>query len=231
MKKLGILALSFLFSNFFMVGVSAITINTDTENKIDMPYNLYLDKTNYIDFKDMAGATKFYQIVDVTENKEITDYIDEYILSAQYLLYQEEEKFNNLENGSLEAEHINSNMLIIKGSISDNVKNENFKTLINDDPNETKWIPLTENIIPIDDITKNRYYIVWIKAVNNGTPIYEYHAYKAINSDYFSKSSSNSTTEVENPDTGIEHTILFVTVSTLILVGSGLVVNRNKESY
>ena len=55
--------------------------------------------------------------------------------------------------------------------------------------------------------------------------------YKALNSNYYSNSNSNANNDVENPDTGIEHTLLFITVGALVLVGSVLVVNRNKESY
>ena len=195
-----------------------------------MPYNLFIDNTNYIDFVNIDGATKSYQIVDVSENLEIVDYIDNSIMPLLNNLYDAEVEFGKYEAGTNESTNANNNIEFIKGEIDSKVKSDNFKTLV-EDYNDSNWLLLTENIIPTNNVEKNKYYIVWVKTVNNNTTTYEYCAYKAIDSNYYSNSSSNTKTEVENPDTGIEHTILFVTVGALILIGSGLVVNRNKESF
>ena len=36
---------------------------------------------------------------------------------------------------------------------------------------------------------------------------------------------------VENPETGIGHTLLYVGVALSVVLGSALVINKNKESY
>lgn len=227
MKKLGILVLSFLFTTLFMVDVNATTVVVDPSDKIDMPYNLFVDQTNYITFdSSLSGTTKSYQIIDVSNNSDIINYIDNNIMSLLATLNQKEEEFSKYESGTTESINLNNDITLIKETIYTDIKNDNFKTLVND-PVETGWLTLTENVIPTNSITKDGYYIVWVKAENAGATTYEYHAYKALNSN----SNFNTNNEVENPDTGIEHTLLFITVGALILVGSGLVVNRNKESY
>lgn len=230
MKKMGILVLSFLFTSLFMVDVNATTVVVDPSDIINMPYDLFINSTNYITFdSSLSGATKSYQIIDVSNNTDIVNGIN---TSIEHLksLHQWEEKFNEYEAGTTESDGANSNILYNKSSIDTLFKSDNFKTLV-PDYNDTDWLTLTENVIPTDNIKKDGYYIVWVKADNAGATTYEYHAYKAFNSNYYSNSNSNTNNEVENPDTGIEHTLLFITVGALVLVGSGLVVNRNKESY
>jgi len=230
MKKLGILVLSFLFTGLFMVDVNATQVVTDPNNDIKMPYNLFADGMNYIDFGSYSSGTMSYQLVDVSSNTGIVNYIDNNIMPLLHNLNDAEIEFGKYEAGTNESINANSNIEFIKGEIDAAVKSDNLKILV-EDYNEANWLTLTENLIPTNNITKDGYYIVWIKVENGGTSIYEYHAYKAINSNYYSNSNSNSSNEVENPDTGIEHTLLFITVGALVLLGSGLVVNRNKESY
>ncbi|MBE6140158.1 MAG: LPXTG cell wall anchor domain-containing protein [Firmicutes bacterium] len=230
MKKLGILVLSFLFTSLFMVDVNATQVVTDPSNNIKMPYNLFVDSTNYVIFENMNGATMSYQIVDVSNNSEIVNYIDKELMPLLRNLDMVEEEFGKHEANTNESNNALADMNYIKEEIDSAVKSDNLKTLISD-YNDSTWLSLTENIIPTANITKNKYYIVWIKTENGGVTTHEYHAYKAIDTNYYSNSNSNTTPEVENPETGIEHTILFVIVGTLILVGSGLVIDRNKESY
>jgi len=231
MKKLGLLVLSFLFTSLFMVDVNATSVVVDPNENIKMPYNLFVDSTNYITFdSSLSGATKSYQIVDVSGNTEIVSYIDGSIMPLLNSLHDAEVEFGKYEAGTTESTNANNNIEFVKSSIDDSVKSDNFKTLV-PDYNDVNWLSLSENVIPTNNIKKDGYYIVWVKADNAGATTYEYHAYKALNSNYYSNSNSNTNNEVENPDTGIEHTLLFITVGALVLVGSGLVVNRNKESY
>ena len=227
MKKLVMLVLSFIFSFCFISNVCATEVVVDPNNDIEMPYKLLVDDTNYISFKNDIGATKYYQIVDVSNNTEIVNYIDENIVGKLNNLAEKEIEFSKYESGTNESINLNNDIQFVKESIDEAVKSEKLKTLIND-YDESAWLSLTENIIPTDNIVKNKYYIVWVKVQNNSAVTYEYFAYKALDNDYY---KSVTAEEVENPDTGIEHTILFITVGALILVGTGLVINKNKESY
>ncbi len=227
MKKIGMLFLSFIFSVCFMSGVNATEVVVDPSNEIEMPYNLFVDDTNYINFKNDSGVTKYYQIVDVSNNTEIVKYINDNILTKLVLLAEKENEFSKYESGTTESENLNNDIKIVKTSIDEAVKSESLKTLI-DNYDENNWVTLSENVIPTDNVVKNKYYIVWVKTQNASAVTYDYYAYKAVSKDYY---KNNTTSEVENPDTGIEHTALIVTVGALILVGSYLVINKNKESY
>ena len=191
MKKLGILVLSFLFTSLFMIDVNATSVVVDSNESIKMPYNLFVDGTNYIDFVNMDGATKSYQIVDVSGNTEIVSYIDGSIMPLLNSLHDAEVEFGKYEAGTTESTNANNNIEFVKSSIDDSVKSDNFKTLV-PDYNDANWLTLTEKVIPINNITKEVYYIVWVKAENAGVTTYEYHAYKALNSNYYSNSNSNA---------------------------------------
>ena len=175
MKKLGILVLSFLFINLFIVDVNATQVVSDVNNNVRMPYNLFVDDTNYIDFVNMDSATKSYQIVDVSNNTELVNYIDNNIMPLLNSLYDAEIEFGKYEAGTNESTNPNNNIEFIKGEIDLKVKSDNFKTLV-EDFDDANWLSLTENVIPTNNITKDGYYVVWIKVENAGATTYEYHA-------------------------------------------------------
>lgn len=229
MKKIIYLMFSFAFTLLFVVNVNATTVVVDPNNNIKLPYNLFVDTDNYITFNNLDAATKFYQIVDVSDNEEITKYINNNILDKQRNLYDAEQEFSKYELGTNEYKNASDSINLVKSNIDDANKSENLKTLISD-YDDNNWITLTGNIIPMTNVSANKYYIIWIKTDDGTTKTYDYAAYKAINSNYFGNTTATKT-DVTNPDTGIEHTILFLTVGALVVIGSSLVVSKNKESY
>ncbi len=96
----------------------------------------------------------------------------------------------------------------------------NLKTNIND-YGET-WTTLSENSIPSSAIESNKYYVLWIKAAGT-TTVYDFDGYSTM--------TASTTNKTSNPDTGILDTALYVGVGALIIVGSALVIKKNKEMY
>lgn len=227
MKKMGFFVFSILLVFCCVGNVNATEVVTDPSNNIEMPYNLFVDKTNYINFKNADSATKSYQIINVTNNKELVNKINTDIIPELETLYENEVEFGKYEAGTTESNNINSNIQLIKATIDEKVKRDDIKTLV-DNYNDANWVTLSENTIPTTGVEKNNYYVVWVKVQNNNDTTYDYHVYKAMDSNYY---SNNADTKVENPDTGIEHTLLFVGVGALLIIGSSLVINKNKESY
>ena len=107
--------------------------------------------------------------------------------------------------------------------------NETLKNTSQD--NSTEYANNKTNVIfyetEILSGMKKANYIVWIKAVKDSTTVYNYGAYKILNSG----DANIVNNGVENPETGIGHTLLYVGVALSVVLGSALVINKNKESY
>ena len=101
----------------------------------------------------------------------------------------------------------------------------NLKTNIAD-YNDANWQALSENVIPSNAIESNKYYVLWLKVSNGTTTIYDFDGYSTVT---VAAAADDSSTD--NPDTGIVDTLLYVGVGALIVVGSALVINKNKEIY
>lgn len=228
MKKMLFMTFAFVFT--FCLGLSkvyATEISVDDRNKIAMPVLLYNDSDEQLTLKGLDGATLYYQIVDVTNEEEIRSQIDEYVVNSYKGLFEANETLKNTsQDNSTEYANNKTNVIFYETEILSGMKKANLKTVIKD-YNDASWQTLSNNIIPKDNLVKGNYYIVWIKAVKDSTTVYNYGAYKILNSG----DANIVNNEVENPETGIGHTLLYVGVALSVVLGSALVINKNKESY
>ncbi len=236
MKKKFIMIFSVILVLFFsIVDVKATNQVIDTGNNIQMPYNLYTDANNSYEITGLSTHSDFYQIVDVSSNTEIVNKIDN-IMTMLNQLDVAEKDLTKLTSGTNEYTNKVAEISSIKSAIDGSVTDSNLKTLVADFT-EANWVSISNgsSVIPTTNVTEGNYYIVWLKVVSATTTIYEYHPYKAIKTSYYSSntvtSSNNSTTSTTNPDTGIENTLLYVGVGVALLIGSALVVSKNKEVY
>ena len=224
------LFMTFAFVFTFCLGLSkvyATEISVDDGNKIAMPVLLYNDSDEQLTLKGLDGATLYYQIVDVTNEEEIRSQIDEYVVNSYKGLFEANETLKNTsQDNSTEYANNKTNVIFYETEILSGMKKANLKTVIKD-YNDASWQTLSNNIIPKDNLVKGNYYIVWIKAVKDSTTVYNYGAYKILNSG----DANIVNSEVENPETGIGHTLLYVGVALSVVLGSALVINKNKESY
>lgn len=212
-----------VFLGINVVGATNITI--DPNNNIEMPNYLYSDKANNFTISGLTTYESAYQIKDVSDEATLIDKIDT-LMTLEYQRAVASEKYTaattNEEKANEERniETIDSNLTTVKNQI---------KTLVDDyEDTATSWTVATNNAIPNTNITKNKYYVVWIKATAGENSSYEYGAYKAIATGEETAIGGNS---VSNPATGIETTVLYVGVALLIIIGSSLVMNKNKEKY
>lgn len=228
MKKKLFMTLAFVFT--FCLGLSkvyATEISVDDGNKIAMPVLLYNDSDEQLTLKGLDGATLYYQIVDVTNEEEIRRQIDEYVVNSYEGLFEANKTLKNTsQDNSTEYANNKTNVIFYETEILSGMKKANLKTVIKD-YNDASWQTLSNNIIPKDNLVKGNYYIVWIKAVKDSTTVYNYGAYKILNSG----DTNIVNNGVENPETGIGHTLLYVGVALSVVLGSALVINKNKESY
>ena len=202
-------------------------LDLDDGNKIAMPVLLYNDSDEQLTLKGLDGATLYYQIVDVTNEEEIRSQIDEYVVNSYEGLFEANETLKNTsQDNSTEYANNKTNVIFYETEILSGMKKANLKTVIKD-YNDASWQTLSNNIIPKDNLVKGNYYIVWIKAVKDSTTVYNYGAYKILNSG----DTNIVNNGVENPETGIGHTLLYVGVALSVVLGSALVINKNKESY
>ena len=228
MKKMLFMTFAFVFTFCFGLSkVYATEISVDDGNKIAMPVLLYNDSDEQLTLKGLDGATLYYQIVDVTNEEEIRRQIDEYVVNSYKGLFEANETLKNTsQDNSTEYANNKTNVIFYETEILSGMKKANLKTVIKD-YNDASWQTLSNNIIPKDNLVKGNYYIVWIKAVKDSTTVYNYGAYKILNSG----DTNIVNNEVENPETGIGHTLLYVGVALSVVLGSALVINKNKESY
>lgn len=226
LKVLGItLALcSFCFT------VKATTVSVDNNNKINMPYYLYVNADNFIEFNGLDGSSNVYQIVEVTNNLELVNKIDSIDEEVRTLAGLEED-LKNYTSGTNEYTNQLSVIEYAKENINNEIKGTNFKTLV-PDYNDANWLALNTNVIPTATLEENHYYIIWIKsATGTSQPVYQYHPYKAVKTGNYAVENETKTEEIENPETGIETTLLYVGAIIAIAGGSYLVFKKNQESY
>ena len=129
MKKMLFMTLAFVFT--FCLGLSkvyATEISVDDGNKIAMPVLLYNDSDEQLTLKGLDGATLYYQIVDVSNNTEIVNYIDENIVGKLNNLAEKEIEFSKYESGTNESINLNNDIQFVKESIDEAVKSEKLKT-------------------------------------------------------------------------------------------------------
>lgn len=161
----------------------------------------------------------------------------------KYIMYDADNIFKLSETNSsyYEIENVTDNSTIVDliddiNLLKEYLKNEteNNKTTIENsitskqselkaaisDYNSEGFILFNNNTIPMSKFSADNYYVIWVKTTSNGSDIYNYGAYKA-----------TSSANVDNPDTGIETTFLYLAVGITLVVGIYLTITKNKEKY
>ncbi len=224
MKKLKILIISFILCMVFgITNVSATTVTIDPNNYITMPNYLFSDKDTQFTISGITTYQSYYQIQDVSSNTSLVAKIDA-LITAQVQYKQSSDLYASSTDETIKAQAAAS-MNTIEANI--NTLKDQIKELVdNYDSSESAWTTATNNIIPSTNITNKLYYIVWVKVTNEGNSYYEYYPYKAI----LDGEEANIEKTI-NPATGISTDILYIGVGLLIVIGSYLVINKNKERY
>lgn len=231
MKKIIFVSLCMLFFfGFNLINVRAFNQTTypiDSGNKIVFSSDLLVGETNGFTLSGFTtNAVISFQQQDVSNVSTTVAKIDE-IYQVLKQLHAAEKERASLATGTEEANNKDAIIITYKSTINEMVYSDNnLKTAI-DDPTGSAWTTLTSQVIPTTNMIENNYYIVWLKVVDGSTTTYKYYPYKYVSSSYY----TSDTSTVDNPDTGIETTLLYLAVGTAIIIGSTLVIKKNKESY
>lgn len=184
--------------------VNATTLANDTADNIKFPVQYLI--SSKVTISNLSNYNTYYQVMTV-ENTSLATAIDNY--------FKTQIELNKISNTT------STEYLEVKSQL-DAYYNE-VKSLV-PDFNANDWATsVNENIYDntvVTNTTTGRY-IVWVKVTTADNTLYDFNFY----------SFNNYGTSVNNPETGFETTILYLSVAALVIIGSVLIMNKNKERY
>lgn len=185
--------------------VNATTLGNDTADNIKFPVQYSI--SSKVTISNLSNYNTYYQVMTVDNNSSLSTAIDNYF-KAQIEL----NKINDTTS---------TKYLEVKSQL-DAYYNE-VKSLV-PDFNANDWATsVNENIYDntvVTNTTTGRY-VVWVRVTTANSTLYDFSFY----------SFNNYGTSVNNPETGFETTVLYLSVTVLVIIGSILIMSKNKERY